>query len=83
MILISLLFKDQLHIGIYGGKKSDNSPIIMESHNGGLSFGFETTSLKLESINFVHKNINGSEAWAVGDYGTIYSNTLIGLLLWN
>jgi photosystem II stability/assembly factor-like uncharacterized protein len=67
-----ITLQDQLHIGIYGGKKSDNSSIIMESHNGGLSFGFEATSLQLESINCVHKDINGSKAWAIGDHGTIY-----------
>jgi|GEM_PF-2072357 len=71
----SISSKDQLHIGIYGGKKSDHSPVIMESHNGGLSFGLENTSLQLKSINFVTKNVSGLGAWAVGDYGTIYLNT--------
>jgi len=67
--LNSIASKSNLHIGIYGGKKVDNSPFIMESHDSGNSWVIENTSPNLQSINFVYPT--GYSAWAVGDYGTI------------
>ncbi|MEO8232564.1 MAG: YCF48-related protein, partial [Ignavibacteriota bacterium] len=67
--LNSIASKSNLHIGIYGGKKVDGTPFIMESHNSGNSWVFENTSSNLRSINFVYPS--GNSAWAVGDYGTI------------
>ena len=67
--LNSIASKSNLHIGIYGGKKVDNSPFIMESHDSGNSWVIENTSSNLRSINFVYPS--GNSAWAVGDYGTI------------
>ena len=70
-----ITMKDQLHLGIYGGKIVDNSALIKESHDGGFSWVYPSTSLQLKSINYFCKDFSGSKAWAVGDYGTVYSNT--------
>ncbi|QQS35016.1 MAG: T9SS type A sorting domain-containing protein [Ignavibacteriales bacterium] len=65
----SIVMMSPIHIGIYGRKKIDNSPLIMETHDGGNSWVFIGTPVQLESINFVYPN--GSNAWAAGDKGTI------------
>ncbi|MDP2362707.1 MAG: YCF48-related protein, partial [Ignavibacteria bacterium] len=72
--LNSIASKSNLHIGIYGGKKVDGTPFIMESHVSGNSWVFENTSSNLRSINFVYPS--GNSAWAVGDYGTILNSAI-------
>ncbi len=57
---------------LFGGKNIDNSTVIFETTNGGISWTENSTSIT-KSINSAF-SIEPFQEWAVGDNGTIINN---------